>query len=100
MWFKMLKEDSMQIPTHRSWILRFRPDSPDMGSNAHQCLKVSNSSRLHPSGRSLEFEKKSDFLLRHIYGKIAAFVWKTGQHRPDAILNKARHGEELQSFGR
>jgi len=50
-WFKMLKEDSMQIPSQRSRIPSFCPDSPDIRPDAHQCLEDSNSSRLHLSGR-------------------------------------------------
>jgi hypothetical protein len=62
--FKMFKEDSVQIPTQRSRILRFFPDGPIMRLDAHQCQEASNSSRLHPSGchvntfgRSSEFDK-------------------------------------------
>jgi hypothetical protein len=103
----MLKEDSVQIPSQRSRIPSFRLNGPDMRPDTHHCLEDSNSSRLHPSRRhgntfgcSSEFDKKSNFLLRHIYGKIVASVQTTGQHRPNAILDKARRGEELQPFGR
>jgi hypothetical protein len=106
-WFKMLKEDSMQIPSQRSRIPSFRLEGLVMHSNTHQHLEDSNSSRLYlsgrcsnASGRSSEFDKKPNFLHRHKYGKKAASVRMTGQHRPDAILDKARHGEELQSSGR
>lgn len=50
-----------------------------------------------PSGHQSEFKEKKYFLRRHRYGKTAATVWKTGIKCPDAILNKARRGEELQS---
>jgi len=101
------KEDYVQIPTQRSRIPRFRPDGLVMILYAHQCLEDSNSSRLHPSGRhgntsghSSEFNKKSDFLLRYIYGKTTASVQTTRQHRPDVVLDKTRRGEELQPSGR
>jgi hypothetical protein len=79
------------IPSGRSSVSNIRPD-------AHQCLKASNSSRLHPSdhnrkssGRSSEFEKIPVFhrirpdaiqcltrnrvsASRHSYGKTAATV--------------------------
>jgi hypothetical protein len=87
------KEDSMQIPTQRNWIPRFRPEGQVMRSDAHQCLEDSNSSRLHPSGRhgnmsgrSSKFHNTSWQHVRHIYGKTAASVWTTGQHRPDTVL--------------
>jgi hypothetical protein len=74
-----------------------------MRPDAHQCLEDLNNSRLHSSGRhentsgcQLEFEKFLDFLCRHVYGKTAAFVRTSGQHRSDEVLNKARCGEELQ----
>jgi hypothetical protein len=51
------------------------------------------SSRLHPSGhhgntsgRSSEFDKESNFLHKHIYGKTAASVRTTWQHRSDVTL--------------
>jgi hypothetical protein len=47
----MFKEDSVQIPTQRSRIPRFRPDGPVMCSDAHQCLEDSQCSNVHPSGR-------------------------------------------------
>jgi hypothetical protein len=84
----------------RSLVSNIRPD-------AHQCPEVSNSSRLHPSGHlsnssgcSSVFDKKSNFFLRQKYGKTAASVRTTGQHLPDAILDKARCGKELQPSGR
>jgi hypothetical protein len=99
------KEDSVQIPSQRSWIPSFHPDGPVMRPDAHQCLEDLNSSRLHPSvrhgntfGLSSEFDKKSDFLLTHRYGKTLASIWTTRQHRPNTILDKARRGEELQPF--
>jgi len=64
--------------------------------DAHQCLEDSNRSRLHPSRCSSEFDKKSNFLHRHRYGKIATSIQMTGKHRSDAILDKAIRGEELQ----
>jgi hypothetical protein len=70
------KENSVHIPSQRSQIPRFHLDSPDMCPDAHQCLEDSNNSKLHLSGRngntsarSSEFDKKSDFLHRHRYGK-------------------------------
>jgi hypothetical protein len=52
-----------------------------MRPDTHQCPEVSNCSRLHSfgrlsntSGHSLEFNKKSDFLLSHRYGKTVASV--------------------------
>jgi hypothetical protein len=101
------KEDFLQILTQRSQIPRFCPDGPVMRPDTHQCLEDSNNLRLHPSGChgntfecSLEFDKKSDFLHRHRYGKKTASVQTTGQHHLDAILDKARRGEELQPSGR
>jgi hypothetical protein len=74
-----------------------------MSPDAHQYPEVSNSSRLHLFGRrgnpsecSSEFDKKLDVLLKHRYGKTAASVRTTRQHRSDAILDKARCGKELQ----
>jgi hypothetical protein len=94
------KEDSVQIPSQKSQIQRFRPDGPIMRPDAHQYLEDSNSLRLHPSRRngntsrrSSEFDKKSDFLHKHRDGKIATFVRMTGQYCLDAILSKARHEE-------
>jgi hypothetical protein len=108
----VFKEDSVLIPTQKSWILCFRPDGPEKRPDAHQsatsvgttwqyrsdihqCLEDTNSSRLHSSehhdktsGCTLEFDKKSDFLLKHRCGKTAAFVWTSGQHRPAAVLTK------------
>jgi hypothetical protein len=119
----MFNEDSVQIPTQKSWILCFCWNGPVKHLNAHQlatfvqttwqyhpdahqCLEVSNSLRLHPSvrhcnmsGHSSVFDKKSDFLLRHRYGKTAASVRMTGQHHLDVILDKGRRGEELQPSG-
>jgi hypothetical protein len=43
-------KDLFRFPVNRPDDVVFRPD-------AHQCLETSNSSRLHPSGRSSEFEK-------------------------------------------
>jgi hypothetical protein len=40
-----------------------------------------------------------DFLCRHRYGKTVTTVWTLSLHRPDAILDKERRGEELQPFG-
>jgi hypothetical protein len=81
MCFKKFKEDSVQVPIQRSRIPSFRLDNPIMLPDAHQCPEVSNCSRLHPfghlsnvSGHSSMFDKKSDFLLRHRYGKTAATV--------------------------
>jgi hypothetical protein len=103
----MLKEDSVQIPNQRSRILSFRPDNTVMRLDAHQCPEVSNNSRLHPSSVAAtppnahqSSTRKSNFLLRHSYGKIDVSVRTIGQHRPDAILDKAKRGEELQLSGR
>jgi len=72
---------------------QYRPDT-------HQCLENSNSSRLHPYGRhgnmfgcSSEFDKKSNFLHRHRYGK-------TGYTVRTLSFDKVRRGEELQPSGR
>jgi hypothetical protein len=46
------------------------------------------------SGHSSEFDQKSDFLLRHRYGKTTASVQTTRKCLPDAIFDKARRGEE------
>jgi len=43
------------------------------------------------------FSKMISFVDR--YGKTTATVWMSGLHRQDAILDKARHGEELQPSG-
>jgi len=79
--FKMIKEDSVQIPIQKSWIPSFCPGGPVTRPNTHQCPQVSSSSRLHPSERSGNaserssvFNKKLDFLLRHIYGKTTACI--------------------------
>jgi len=53
-----------------------------------------------PSGRQSMFNKEKDFLRRHRYGKTIATARTSGLHRPNAILDKARHGEELQPSGR
>jgi hypothetical protein len=73
-----------------------------MRPDAHQCPEISNCSRLHlsgclsnASGCSSAFDKKSNFLLKHRYGKTVASFWTSGLHRSDAILDKARHGEEF-----
>jgi hypothetical protein len=97
----------VQIPSQRSRIPSLCSDGPVMRLDTHYCLKVSNCSRLHLSGRlsnmsirSLVFDKQLNFLLRHKYGKTAAFVRTSSLHCPDAILDKARRGEELQLSGR
>jgi hypothetical protein len=46
----VFRPDAHQLATSVRTTRSFRP-------NAHQCLEASNSSRLHPSGRSSEFEK-------------------------------------------
>jgi hypothetical protein len=106
MCFKKFKEDSIQIPSQRSQIPSFHSNGPVMRPDAHQCPKVSNYSRFHPSRRlsntsecSLVFDNKLDFLLRHRYGKTAASVRTLGLHRSDAILDRAKLGEELQPSG-
>lgn len=87
------KENFVQIPIQRSWIPRFCSYGLVMHPNAHQCLEDSNSSSLHPSRHhgntsesSSEFNKKSNFLHKHINGKIATSIRMTRQHRPDASL--------------
>jgi hypothetical protein len=35
-----------------------------------------------------------------VIGKVVATIRTSGLHRPDAILDKARRGEELQPSGR
>jgi hypothetical protein len=57
--------------------------------------KLLNSSRLHPFGRhgntsgcSSEFEKILVFLCRYGLGRKHAFDRTTGQHCPDAVLDK------------
>jgi hypothetical protein len=37
----MFKEDSVQIPTHKSWIIYFHPDSPVKRPDAHQSATLS-----------------------------------------------------------
>jgi hypothetical protein len=67
-----------------------------MCSDAHQCRKTLNSSRLPPSGRhgntsgcNLEFKKIPALLCRHGLGRPLALVRTTAQHRPNAeILDK------------
>jgi len=93
----------VQIPTQRSRILSFHPEGPIMRPDAHQYLEDSQYSNVHPSrrhgntsGRTLEFNKYSDFLHRHVYEKTAASIRAIGQHRLDEVFNKARHGKELQ----
>jgi hypothetical protein len=92
--FKMLKKDYVQIPTQRSRIPRFRLDGPIMRPDAHQCPKVLNSSRLHPSGRhdnaswhASEFDKKLNFLLKHRYGKTAESIRTLSLIRQDVEKN-------------
>jgi hypothetical protein len=94
LWMSFISESWFQKCVSRS------SDGLVMRLDAYQCPEVSNCSRLHPSGCSSVFNKKSDFLLRHRYGKTAASVKTSGLHRPDAILDKARRGEELQPSGR
>jgi hypothetical protein len=59
-----------------------------MCPDAHQCLEGSKSSRMYlsgrhgnTSGRTSEFDKYSNFLHRHVYGKTTASIQMTGQHR-------------------
>jgi hypothetical protein len=63
-----------------------------------QCIRLDDMEI--PSERYSVLDKKSDFLFRHRYRKIAAYVWMSGLHRLDAILDKARHAKDLQPFGR
>jgi hypothetical protein len=79
--FSKFKEYSVQIPSQKNWIPSFRLDSPCWRPDSHQCLEDSNYSSFHPSrrlinmsGHSSVFDKKSNFLLRHKYGKTAATV--------------------------
>jgi hypothetical protein len=94
-------KDLFQFPVSRPDDVVFRPDAHQSGTSVrttrsfrpdtHQCLEASNSSRLHPSGRSSEFEKIPVFQCirpdviqcltrirvsasRHSYGKTAATV--------------------------
>jgi hypothetical protein len=103
----MFKEDSVQIPTQRSWIPSFHSDYLVLRPDAHQCLEDSWCSNVHMSGRhgntsrcTLGFEKNYVFFHRHVYGKTTASVRTTGQRRPDEVFNKARCEEELQPSGR
>jgi hypothetical protein len=78
----VFKEDSVQIPTKKaeSFVSVWTPISVE---------KLRNSCKLHPSGRSSEFEKVPAFLCRHGVGRELTPVQTTGQYRPDAeILNK------------
>jgi hypothetical protein len=57
---------------------------------------------LHPSRHhgntsecQSEFVKYLDFRCRHVYGKTTASIRMSGQHRPNEVLNKAIHEEEL-----
>jgi hypothetical protein len=102
MCFKKFKEDFVQIPSQKSQIPSFYLDGLVMRPDANQCPKVLNCSKLHPFGRrnnnsrcSSVFGRKSDFLLKHRYGKTVASVRTLGLHRLDDILDKARRGEEL-----
>jgi len=79
-------KDLFQFPISRSDDVVFCPDAHQSAtsvrttrsfrSDAHQCLEALNSSRLHPSGRSSEFEKIPVF--QHI--------------RPDdVVISSGRH---------
>jgi len=69
-------------------------------SHASGRLSVSRSFELFKVASRPVFDKKSDFLLRHRYGKTTASIKTSGLHCPDAILDKARRGEEMQPSGR
>jgi hypothetical protein len=91
--FKVFKEDFVQIPTQRSRILCFHPDGPVMHLDTHQGREASNSRRLHPSGRhghtsgcSSKFKKIPTILCRHGLGRQLAFAWTSGQHRLEAEI--------------
>jgi hypothetical protein len=71
------------------------------------CREPSNCSSLHLFGRLSNtaghlsmFEKENDFFPKHTYGKTAATVRMMWCSRPDAILYKASHAEEVQPSGR
>lgn len=83
--FERLSKSSGRLSVRTTW--QYRPD-------AHISFKLSGRLSNAP-GRSSVFNKKSNFLLIHRYGKIAASIRTTGQHCLNAILNKARCGEEL-----
>jgi hypothetical protein len=92
MCFKKFKEDFMQILSQKSRILSFCSDGPYLQPDAHQCLKDSNCSSLHPSGhcsnmseRSSEFEKNPEFIV-HPSRRRGNTVW---------TLVSVRHGRQV-----
>jgi hypothetical protein len=119
----VLQVDSAYIPSQRSRIPRFRLDVPVNRPDAHQSSNIRPDDVVIPSGlpsmyRSFELFKVAfvwtsqqhvqtpfnvrqvkDFLCRHRYGKTVATIWTTDLHRLDAILDKARCGEDLRPFG-
>jgi len=127
MYFKKFREDSVQIPSQRNQIPSFRPEGPVMRPDTHNCLmfkltsvwmfqqhvqtlfrvREESSVQVHPSERRgntvqtpVNVRQVKEFPSQTRYVKIAATVQMSGLHRLDAILDKARRGEELQPFGR
>jgi hypothetical protein len=93
--FKMFKEDSVQIPTQRSRIPRFRPDGLVLRRDAHKCreAKQFKNASVQTSWQHIRthFRDREDsaFLHRHRVGRQLAIVRTLGQHRPNAeILDK------------
>jgi hypothetical protein len=123
--FKTFKEDSVQIPIQRSWIPKLPSGRPCKASRRSSVSNIRPDDVAIPSRHpsvSRRFKQFKVAFVRtswqhvrtlitvrqeigfpshtHRYGKIAVSIRTTGQHHPDAILDKARRGEELQPFGR
>jgi hypothetical protein len=82
-WFKMLKEDPMQISSQRSRIPSFHPDRIVMPPDAHQCPEVSNSSKLHSSGRHSNVSERLSKFDQKIEFPSQTQIWEDSYIHPD-----------------
>jgi hypothetical protein len=64
--------------------------------NVQKFRTVQGCIRLDVSATRLDVQQVNGFLCRHVYGKTATTIQTTGLHHPDAILAKARRGEDLK----
>jgi len=119
MCFKKIKEDSVQIPSQRNRIPSFRQNDLVMCPDAHQCLLFKLASfwtsqqhvwtlfraqeesciQVHPSGRCGNTVRMLVSVRQVKWFPSQTQIWEDSYNRSDAILDKARRGEELQPSG-
>jgi hypothetical protein len=89
----VIRPDAHQSATSIRTTRSFCPD-------AHQCLEASNSSRLHPSGRSGKSSWRSSEFEK--FQCSSESVWRTWLYRPNAIqcLTSIRVSASRHSYGK